>query len=66
MCSQASCRSCGKPTWRGCGLHVTSALRGVKEKDRCPTWKKGYSYPCGDVKDNEFSFMKFFGMGDKK
>jgi hypothetical protein len=50
---------CGKPTWIGCGGHIESALQGVKKDDRCPNWKKGRSYPCGEVKTPETTFGKF-------
>jgi hypothetical protein len=62
MCSKVGCKACGKPTWAGCGLHVTSALKGVKEEDRCPNWKKGSSNPCGEVKGGSTSW---FGFGGK-
>jgi hypothetical protein len=35
MCARTTCRSCGKPTWSGCGQHVEQALRGVPKADRC-------------------------------
>jgi hypothetical protein len=47
MCHRTSCRNCGKPSWAGCGMHVTSALAGVKEEDRCPNWKTGR--PCSST-----------------
>jgi hypothetical protein len=42
-------------------MHIESALRGVKEEDRCPNWKEGYYKPCGEVKSGG-GFMSFFGM----
>lgn len=35
MCSPATCRSCGKATYSGCGAHVDQVLRGVAKNDRC-------------------------------
>lgn len=35
MCSQITCKQCGKPTWTGCGQHVEEALRGVPKNQRC-------------------------------
>jgi hypothetical protein len=35
MCSPATCRTCGKATYSGCGQHVEQVLRGVPKKDRC-------------------------------
>jgi len=35
------CKTCGKATWAGCGLHIDSALRGISEEARCPGWKTG-------------------------
>jgi len=35
MCSRATCRKCGKPTWSGCGNHIEIALKGVPKSQRC-------------------------------
>ncbi|MGB3699152.1 MAG: hypothetical protein WBA05_17135 [Gordonia sp. (in: high G+C Gram-positive bacteria)] len=35
MCQQATCRTCGKTTWRGCGRHVDQVMRGVPAAKRC-------------------------------
>lgn len=35
MCHQATCRKCGKATWRGCGRHVDQVMRGVPKSQRC-------------------------------
>ena len=35
MCSPATCRSCGKATYTGCGAHVDQVLRGVPRAERC-------------------------------
>ena len=35
MCSKATCKKCGKPTWRGCGNHIEQALAGVPKNQRC-------------------------------
>eukprot|EP00978_Attheya_sp_CCMP212_P007330 scaffold17034_cov33-Attheya_sp.AAC.1 len=49
MCRKVSCSSCGKATWAGCGMHVSMALSGTQEKDRCSNWKGGSSRPCPGV-----------------
>ena len=36
MCRRVTCRTCGKPTWAGCGQHVDQALAGVPKAERCP------------------------------
>mmetsp|Transcript_21229 Transcript_21229/g.36247 ORF Transcript_21229/g.36247 Transcript_21229/m.36247 type:complete len:99 (-) Transcript_21229:142-438(-) len=41
MCWKDDCKTCGKATWAGCGLHIDSALRGISEEARCPGWKTG-------------------------
>jgi hypothetical protein len=41
MCMKVECATCHKPTWKGCGQHIESALGGVAEADRCPGWKEG-------------------------
>ena len=35
MCSPATCRSCGKASYTGCGQHVEQVLRGVPDNQRC-------------------------------
>jgi len=35
MCRAATCRTCGKTTWAGCGQHVDQVMRGVPRADRC-------------------------------
>ena len=35
MCTPATCTTCGKTTWRGCGLHIEEALAGVPTSERC-------------------------------
>lgn len=35
MCSPATCPTCGKATWTGCGNHVESALAGIPQSQRC-------------------------------
>jgi len=35
MCRPATCRTCSKTTYAGCGQHVTEAVSGVPARDRC-------------------------------
>lgn len=35
MCHKATCKKCGKATWRGCGNHIEQALAGVPKSQRC-------------------------------
>ena len=35
MCSPATCPTCGKATWTGCGNHIEQALAGVPQTKRC-------------------------------
>lgn len=35
MCSPATCSTCGKATYTGCGQHVEQVLRGVPKSQRC-------------------------------
>ncbi len=34
MCRPATCKTCGKTTWAGCGQHVVQVM--VPRADRCP------------------------------
>jgi hypothetical protein len=36
MCRPATCRTCGKTTWAGCGQHVDQVMRNVPSAQRCP------------------------------
>lgn len=35
MCQQATCKTCGKVTWRGCGQHVDQVMKRVPVAQRC-------------------------------
>ena len=35
MCHRVTCRTCKKPTYRGCGMHVEEVLAGVPKSQRC-------------------------------
>ena len=35
MCRRVACRTCGKPTYAGCGMHVDQVLAGVPRSNRC-------------------------------
>ena len=35
MCQRVTCRSCGKPTFAGCGRHVEQVLGDVPLPERC-------------------------------
>jgi|GEM_PF-411046 len=35
MCQRVTCKSCGKPTYTGCGRHIESVLGDVPPAARC-------------------------------
>ena len=35
MCRRATCSTCDKPTFSGCGKHVEQVLAGVPPEARC-------------------------------
>jgi len=35
MCTPVTCKQCGRPSWKGCGLHVEQVLGHVAPEDRC-------------------------------
>ena len=35
MCRRTPCRTCGKPTFAGCGQHIEQVLGDVPKADRC-------------------------------
>jgi hypothetical protein len=36
MCRRVTCKTCGKPSWAGCGAHVEQVLGDVPTAMRCP------------------------------
>ena len=36
MCRPATCKTCGKTTWAGCGQHVDQVRRSVPAGQWCP------------------------------
>ena len=36
MCRPVPCKTCGRTTWAGCGLHVADVLAAVPPAERCP------------------------------
>ncbi|KAK0623324.1 hypothetical protein B0T14DRAFT_564699 [Immersiella caudata] len=49
MCMSATCPTCSKQSWRGCGSHVQSVFSGVPEDKWCTCEPKvdinGKKYP---------------------
>jgi hypothetical protein len=43
MCQRVNCKSCGKATYRGCGMHVEQVLSGVPKSQRCDCDRSGRS-----------------------
>jgi hypothetical protein len=35
MCAEVTCRTCGRPSWRGSGQHVERVLGYVAPANRC-------------------------------
>ena len=35
MCQRVTCKSCGKPTYSGCGRHIEAVLGDVPTAARC-------------------------------
>ncbi|CAO3674316.1 unnamed protein product [Umbelopsis ramanniana] len=35
MCKKATCDTCGKRSWWGCGYHIPSVMDSVPEEERC-------------------------------
>lgn len=59
MCHRVTCRSCGKPSFAGCGAHVEQVLAGVPHSERCRCREESASQPKGDSR----SFWKgLFGQ----
>ncbi len=39
MCRRVVCRTCGRPSHAGCGMHVEQVLAGVPKSHRCDCGK---------------------------
>lgn len=46
MCRRVTCKSCGKPTWAGCGAHIEQILGDVPKAQRCNCREK----PTGETR----------------
>ena len=47
MCRAVTCKTCGKTTWAGCGMHVNQVLAGVPAANRCSGHPKAQGGPGG-------------------
>ncbi|KAI0829979.1 hypothetical protein F5Y06DRAFT_282506 [Hypoxylon sp. FL0890] len=49
MCMKATCGTCGKATWFGCGNHISTVLDQIPSQDLCTCQPKvvvnGKEYP---------------------
>jgi len=65
MCSPATCRSCGKASYTGCGRHVEQVLREVPKEQRCscaPTMTSTGAASTGTASTGGGSFLaRLFG-----
>jgi len=59
MCMAASCPTCQKTTWRGCGLHVPGVFNNVPEEKRCTCGPKVER----DVGGKKLEFPPKYGEG---
>lgn len=35
MCQKTKCITCNKWTWKGCGKHISEALKGIPQNELC-------------------------------
>ncbi|ESZ98653.1 hypothetical protein SBOR_0891 [Sclerotinia borealis F-4128] len=69
MCRQASCPTCQKETWFGCGQHLPSVFSSISADQKCtcvPKFEKdGVEYPpkvgTGKAQDSDNSACRFRG-----
>lgn len=59
MCRPATCRTCGKTTWAGCGQHVDQVMANVPRADRCP----GHAETVGSAPAGGSFLGRLFGRG---
>lgn len=58
MCARVTCRSCGKPTFSGCGRHIEQVLGDVKPKDRCHCREAKAATPSASADDAKKPWWK--------
>ena len=58
MCRPATCKTCGKTTWAGCGQHVDQVRRGVPSGQWCNGHESASS---GSAPSEGGFFAKLFG-----
>lgn len=51
MCQRVTCKSCGKPTYAGCGRHIEQVLGDVPVDKRCKCRESKSSRPA-DAKES--------------
>ncbi|WPH00532.1 Hypothetical protein R9X50_00336100 [Acrodontium crateriforme] len=72
MCRKATCGTCQKATWFGCGLHLPTVFSQIPEAERCTcepkVEKDGVKYPpMGSPLGGVVGAMKgVFGWGESK
>ncbi len=49
MCSPAVCRTCGKRTWTGCGMHAEEVMRDVPPEQQCSCHEAPTQQPATSV-----------------
>ncbi|KAF8904209.1 hypothetical protein CPB85DRAFT_1318193 [Mucidula mucida] len=47
MCYAVKCEKCQKTTWKGCGQHVESVMKDVKDEDQCKCEREAASCVTG-------------------
>jgi hypothetical protein len=55
MCRPATCRTCGKTTWAGCGQHVDQVMRTVPAAQRCAGHEKDPAAQSGGLLSRLFN-----------
>ncbi len=71
MCQRITCRTCGKPSFAGCGRHVEAVLGDVPRAARCVCrTAPGTSDSGGEVRpsalDRLFAFVTGTGEGKRR
>jgi hypothetical protein len=49
MCQRVTCKTCGKATYEGCGMHVEQVLAGVPGSERCSCADTGSGAAASDA-----------------
>ena len=62
MCQRVTCKTCGKPTYSGCGRHIEQVLGDVAVEKRCKCRETEQAQPSSSPPKESWA-KRLFGGG---